>query len=208
MAEVRGRSTSLRYYADEAERVCAPITLPGPTGESNASSARSRRLALHRSVEFPAGNLHGPGRSGAGDRQHRRCQACRADTGGGWKRLSCRTSGIPTDVLQTVTGLTNGRRDPGRARPSRRASCSLAQLRSPRSSSAQPRREGRPNRSADCRDGWHQCDAGDSTALPEHVADAVVQSAFRSADQRCSALRLLCVHEEIADHVVTMLRAP
>ena len=35
----------------------------------------------------------------------------------------------------------------------------------------------------------------DSTALPEQVVDAVVQSAFRSAGQRCSALRLLCVHE-------------
>jgi RHH-type proline utilization regulon transcriptional repressor/proline dehydrogenase/delta 1-pyrroline-5-carboxylate dehydrogenase len=35
----------------------------------------------------------------------------------------------------------------------------------------------------------------DSTALPEQVVDAVVQSAFRSAGQRCSALRLLCLHE-------------
>ena len=39
----------------------------------------------------------------------------------------------------------------------------------------------------------------DSTALPEQVVDAVVQSAFRSAGQRCSALRLLCLHEGIAD---------
>ena len=46
----------------------------------------------------------------------------------------------------------------------------------------------------------------DSTALPEQVADAVVQSAFRSAGQRCSALRLLCVHEGIADGVVEMIR--
>jgi RHH-type proline utilization regulon transcriptional repressor/proline dehydrogenase/delta 1-pyrroline-5-carboxylate dehydrogenase len=46
----------------------------------------------------------------------------------------------------------------------------------------------------------------DSTALPEQVIDAVVQSAFRSAGQRCSALRLLCVHEGIADAVVEMLR--
>jgi RHH-type proline utilization regulon transcriptional repressor/proline dehydrogenase/delta 1-pyrroline-5-carboxylate dehydrogenase len=46
----------------------------------------------------------------------------------------------------------------------------------------------------------------DSTALPEQVADAVVQSAFRSAGQRCSALRLLCVHEGIADHVVAMIQ--
>jgi RHH-type transcriptional regulator, proline utilization regulon repressor / proline dehydrogenase / delta 1-pyrroline-5-carboxylate dehydrogenase len=46
----------------------------------------------------------------------------------------------------------------------------------------------------------------DSTALPEQVVDAVVQSAFRSAGQRCSALRLLCVHEAVADGVIEMLR--
>jgi RHH-type proline utilization regulon transcriptional repressor/proline dehydrogenase/delta 1-pyrroline-5-carboxylate dehydrogenase len=46
----------------------------------------------------------------------------------------------------------------------------------------------------------------DSTALPEQVVDAVVQSAFRSAGQRCSALRLLCVHESIADGLIEMLR--
>jgi RHH-type proline utilization regulon transcriptional repressor/proline dehydrogenase/delta 1-pyrroline-5-carboxylate dehydrogenase len=45
----------------------------------------------------------------------------------------------------------------------------------------------------------------DSTALPEQVVDAVVQSAFRSAGQRCSALRLLCVHEGIADGVIAMI---
>jgi RHH-type proline utilization regulon transcriptional repressor/proline dehydrogenase/delta 1-pyrroline-5-carboxylate dehydrogenase len=46
----------------------------------------------------------------------------------------------------------------------------------------------------------------DSTALPEQVIDAVVLSAFRSAGQRCSALRLLCVHESIADGVIEMLK--
>jgi RHH-type transcriptional regulator, proline utilization regulon repressor / proline dehydrogenase / delta 1-pyrroline-5-carboxylate dehydrogenase len=46
----------------------------------------------------------------------------------------------------------------------------------------------------------------DSTALPEQVVDAVVQSAFRSAGQRCSALRLLCLHESTAEGVIEMLR--
>lgn len=46
----------------------------------------------------------------------------------------------------------------------------------------------------------------DSTALPEQVVDAVVMSAFRSAGQRCSALRLLCVHDSVADGVIEMLR--
>jgi RHH-type transcriptional regulator, proline utilization regulon repressor / proline dehydrogenase / delta 1-pyrroline-5-carboxylate dehydrogenase len=45
----------------------------------------------------------------------------------------------------------------------------------------------------------------DSTALPEQVADAVTQSAFRSAGQRCSALRLLCVHSSVADGVIEMI---
>ena len=46
----------------------------------------------------------------------------------------------------------------------------------------------------------------DSSALPEQVADAVMHSAFKSAGQRCSALRLLCVHESIADHVIAMVQ--
>ena len=45
----------------------------------------------------------------------------------------------------------------------------------------------------------------DSTALPEQVVDAVVQSAFRSAGQRCSALRVLCVQDDIADGVIEMV---
>ena len=45
----------------------------------------------------------------------------------------------------------------------------------------------------------------DSTALPEQVVDAVVQSTFRSAGQRCSALRVLCVQDDIADGLLKML---
>ena len=45
----------------------------------------------------------------------------------------------------------------------------------------------------------------DSTALPEQVVTDVVQSAFLSAGQRCSALRILCLQEEIAERVLTML---
>ena len=42
----------------------------------------------------------------------------------------------------------------------------------------------------------------DATALPEQVADDVVTSAFRSAGQRCSALRLLLVQEEVAERMI------
>ena len=45
----------------------------------------------------------------------------------------------------------------------------------------------------------------DSTALPEQTVQAVVESAFRSAGQRCSALRCLYLQEEIAGSVIEML---
>ena len=45
----------------------------------------------------------------------------------------------------------------------------------------------------------------DSSALPEQVVADVITSAFGSAGQRCSALRLLCVQEDIADRVLAML---
>ena len=45
----------------------------------------------------------------------------------------------------------------------------------------------------------------DATALPEQVTDDVITSAFRSAGQRCSALRLLCVQEDVADRILEMI---
>ncbi|APX21742.1 MAG: bifunctional proline dehydrogenase/L-glutamate gamma-semialdehyde dehydrogenase PutA [Rhodobacteraceae bacterium] len=45
----------------------------------------------------------------------------------------------------------------------------------------------------------------DSTALPEQAVRAIVESAFQSAGQRCSALRCLYVQEDIAPHFLEML---
>ncbi|MGZ3296239.1 MAG: aldehyde dehydrogenase family protein, partial [Xanthobacteraceae bacterium] len=45
----------------------------------------------------------------------------------------------------------------------------------------------------------------DATALPEQVTDDVVASAFRSAGQRCSALRLLCLQEDVAEPILDMI---
>ena len=46
----------------------------------------------------------------------------------------------------------------------------------------------------------------DSSALLEQVAADIVGSAFDSAGQRCSALRVLCVQEEVADRLIAMVR--
>lgn len=46
----------------------------------------------------------------------------------------------------------------------------------------------------------------DSSALPEQVVDDVILSAFGSAGQRCSALRILCLQDEVADKIIHMLK--
>ena len=45
----------------------------------------------------------------------------------------------------------------------------------------------------------------DSTALPEQVVDDVITSAFRSAGQRCSAVRVLFVQSDVADGIIELL---
>ena len=54
--------------------------------------------------------------------------------------------------------------------------------------------------------GGQNCMIVDSTALPEQVVDDVISSGFQSAGQRCSALRVLFVQEDIADSVISMLK--
>lgn len=54
--------------------------------------------------------------------------------------------------------------------------------------------------------GGQNCMIVDSTALPEQVVDDVISSGFQSAGQRCSALRVLFVQEEIADKVINMIK--
>ncbi len=46
----------------------------------------------------------------------------------------------------------------------------------------------------------------DSTALPEQAVDDIIASAFQSAGQRCSALRVLFVQEDVADGLIDMLK--
>jgi RHH-type proline utilization regulon transcriptional repressor/proline dehydrogenase/delta 1-pyrroline-5-carboxylate dehydrogenase len=75
------------------------------------------------------------------------------------------------------------------------------------------------NKTLAARAGWETCDIPliaetggqnamivDSSALPEQVVQDVMSSAFDSAGQRCSALRVLCLQAEIADQILAMLK--
>ena len=54
--------------------------------------------------------------------------------------------------------------------------------------------------------GGQNCMIVDSTALPEQVVDDVVSSGFQSAGQRCSALRVLFLQDDVADKIITMIK--
>ena len=54
--------------------------------------------------------------------------------------------------------------------------------------------------------GGQNCMIVDSTALPEQVVDDVISSGFQSAGQRCSALRVLFIQEDVADGIIDMLK--
>ena len=53
--------------------------------------------------------------------------------------------------------------------------------------------------------GGQNCMIVDSTALLEQVVDDVIGSGFQSAGQRCSALRVLFVQEDVADHLIELI---
>ncbi len=66
---------------------------------------------------------------------------------------------------------------------------------------------GRPGRCLIAETGGQNAMIVDSSALPEQVVQDVLLSAFDSAGQRCSALRVLCLQDDIADTVLALLRA-
>ncbi len=81
VSELREAVDFLRYYAAQAKREFrdADAAARSDRGEQRAVAAWPRRVRVHQPVEFPAGDLHRPGRRSAGDGQHGAGQAGRAD---------------------------------------------------------------------------------------------------------------------------------
>lgn len=208
VSEVREAIDFLRYYADEAERICAPIVLPGPTGEDNVLRLHGRGVWVCISPwNFPLAIFMGQVAAAlvtgnavvAKPAEQTPVVAIEA------VRL-LHAAGVPVDALQVVTGLGE---TVGAALVAHEKVAGVVFTGSTQVAKIIQRslanKDG-PIVPLIAETGGINAMLVDSTALPEHVADAVVQSAFRSAGQRCSALRLLCLHEEIADKVVRMLQ--
>jgi RHH-type proline utilization regulon transcriptional repressor/proline dehydrogenase/delta 1-pyrroline-5-carboxylate dehydrogenase len=208
VSEVREAVDFMRYYANEAERIMAPIAMPGPTGESNELRLIARGPWVCISPwNFPLAIFMGQVAAALASGNTVLAKPAEQTPGVALEAVKLLlAAGVPTGALQLLHGPgdTVGAAlvaAPGVAGVVFTGSTQVAKL----INRALAAKDG-PIVPLIAETGGINAMLVDSTALPEQVSDAVMQSAFRSAGQRCSALRLLCVHEQIADHVIAMIQ--
>jgi len=207
VSEVREAVDFLRYYANEAERIMAPVALPGPTGETNELRLGGRGVWVCISPwNFPLAIFTGQVAAALATGNAVLAKPAEQTPGVAWEAVRLlHQAGVPEGALQLLHGAgeTVGAAlvaAPGVAGVVFTGSTQVAR----HINRALAAKDG-PIVPLIAETGGINAMLVDSTALPEQVADAVMQSAFRSAGQRCSALRLLCVHEAIADAVIEMI---
>ncbi|HSW04289.1 L-glutamate gamma-semialdehyde dehydrogenase, partial [Aquabacterium sp.] len=208
VAEVREAVDFLRYYANEAERIMQPLALPGPTGESNELRLTPRGPWVCISPwNFPLAIFTGQVAAALATGNTVLAKPAEQTPAIATEAVKLlHGAGVPQDALQVLhgPGETVGAAlvaNPRIAGVVFTGSTQVAKI----IQRALAAKDG-PIVPLIAETGGINAMLVDSTALPEQVADAVVQSAFRSAGQRCSALRLLCVHEGIADGVIEMIQ--
>jgi RHH-type proline utilization regulon transcriptional repressor/proline dehydrogenase/delta 1-pyrroline-5-carboxylate dehydrogenase len=206
--EVREAVDFLRYYACEARALFgAPKPLPGPTGEENLLRMHGRGVfATISPWNFPLAIF--TGMAGAAIAAGNTVLAKPAEQTPLIAALAvklCHEAGIPDDVLQLVPGdgkvgalLTS---DPRLSGVAFTGSTDTAHA----INRALAARSG-PIATLIAETGGQNALIVDSSALPEQVTRDVIASAFQSAGQRCSALRVLYLQEDIADPVLEMIR--
>lgn len=208
IAEVREAVDFLRYYALEAGRLLQPVVLPGPTGERNELRLTGRGAwACISPWNFPLAIFTGQVAAALVTGNAVLAKPAEQTPAIAAEAVQLlHAAGVPRDVLQLLhgPGETVGAAlvaDPRIAGVVFTGSTQVAK----HIQRALAAKDG-PIVPLIAETGGINAMLVDSTALPEQVVDAVVQSAFRSAGQRCSALRLLLVHEAIADPLLRMLQ--
>ncbi|MEP7297954.1 MAG: L-glutamate gamma-semialdehyde dehydrogenase [Burkholderiales bacterium] len=208
VAEVREAVDFCRYYADQAEARLATQTLPGPTGESNALHLHGRGVFVCISPwNFPLAIFAGQVAAAlvAGNTVAAKPAEQTPAVAHRFVELLFQ-AGVPNVALALLhgPGETVGAALVADARTA--GVCFTGSTAVARIINRTLALKDGPIVPLIAETGGINAMVVDSSALPEQVVDAVVQSAFRSAGQRCSALRLLCVHEGIADSVIEMIR--
>ena len=206
--EVREAVDFLRYYASEARaKFTHAIPLPGPTGETNELRLHGRGVWVTISPwNFPLAIFTGmlSAALAAGNSVLAKPAEQTPLIAAHAIRLM-HEAGIPEDVCQLMPGdgrvgaeltshqLTAGVAFTGSTETARIIARSLAD-----------RTDG-PIVPLIAETGGQNAMIVDSSALPEQVTRDVVSSSFQSAGQRCSALRVLYIQEDVADEMIRMI---
>jgi RHH-type transcriptional regulator, proline utilization regulon repressor / proline dehydrogenase / delta 1-pyrroline-5-carboxylate dehydrogenase len=208
LSEVREACDYLRYYASRARTdFAAPERLPGPTGERNALALKGRGVfACISPWNFPLAIFTGQVAAAlaAGNAVIAKPAEQTPLTGAAAVRHLL-AAGIPPDMLHFLPG---GGETIGAALVGDRRIAGVAFTGS--TATARAINRALANRSGPivpliAETGGQNAMIVDSSALPEQVVADVLTSAFDSAGQRCSALRLLYLQEEIAERILAML---
>lgn len=208
IAEVREAIDFCRYYGQQASKNFGePLRMPGPTGETNHLSLHGRGIFVCISPwNFPLAIFLGQVTAAlaAGNAVMAKPAEQTPLVGAEAVKL-LHEAGVPRDVLHLVPGDgptvgaalishlgTTGVAFTGSTETAKRINLGLAQ------------RDG-PIVPLIAETGGQNVMLVDSTALLEQVTDDVIGSAFTSAGQRCSALRVLYLQEDIADQAIAMI---
>ena len=208
VSELREAVDFLRYYAAEARALEPGEALPGPTGESNHLYYTGKGVfACISPWNFPLAIFTGQIAAAlvAGNTVIAKPAEQTPLVAGRAVELLLE-AGIPAEVLQLLPGsgetvgatLTQDVRIAGAAFTGSTATAQAINR-------SLAWREDTPPATLIAETGGQNCMIVDSSTLPEQAVDDILLSAFGSAGQRCSALRVLYMQEEIADKMLEFL---
>jgi RHH-type proline utilization regulon transcriptional repressor/proline dehydrogenase/delta 1-pyrroline-5-carboxylate dehydrogenase len=209
LSELREAVDFIRYYAAQARSSFGePQRLPGPTGERNTLGMRGRGVFLCISPwNFPLAIFTGQVAAALAAGNTVLAKPAEQTPLVAHRAVELfLQAGVPSDVLHFLPG--DGAEIAGYAAADERiagvaftGSTETARLINRTLAS----REG-PIGILIAETGGQNAMFVDSSALPEQVVIDSVYSAFNSAGQRCSALRVLCLQSDIAPRVIDLLR--
>ena len=207
--EIREAVDFCRYYAQQAREMCAkPKVLPGPTGELNELYYEGRGVFVCISPwNFPLAIFMGQVVAAIVAGNSVIAKPAEQTSLIAYRAVELlHEAGIPKGVLQFLPGsgaelggvlmkdnAVDGVAFTGSTKTGRLINTTLANRESAIATLI-------------AETGGLNAMLVDSTALPEQVATDVIRSAFSSAGQRCSALRVLYVQDDIADRVIELIK--
>ncbi len=207
VAETREAIDFCRYYAQQARQLfAAPRALPGPTGERNSLSLGGRGVFVCISPwNFPLAIFTGQiaAALAAGNTVVAK-PAEQTPLTAAAAVLLLHEAGIPAGALQFLPG--DGHTGAALAADRRCAGVAFTGSTAVARAIARGLAAGEgPLTPLIAETGGQNALIADSSALPEQIVRDAIASAFDSAGQRCSALRLLCVQDDIAGRVIALL---